>query len=67
MRTAHGGRGYVTMLDPFQEKYGSRIGGLLFLPALCGEIFWSATILSALGNYGTRQCCLLFTVYLFMF
>ena len=67
MRTAHGGRGYVTMLDPFQEKYGSRIGGLLFLPALCGEIFWSATILSALGNYRTRQCCLLFTVYLFMF
>jgi high affinity choline transporter 7 len=38
------------MLDPFQEKYGSRIGGLLFLPALCGEIFWSAAILSALGD-----------------
>lgn len=50
MRMAHGGRGYVTMLDPFQEKYGSRIGGLLFLPALCGEIFWSAAILSALGD-----------------
>lgn len=49
MRMANGGRGYVTMLDPFQEKYGSRIGGLLFLPALCGEIFWSAAILSALG------------------
>jgi high affinity choline transporter 7 len=47
---ANGGRGYVTMLDPFQEKYGSRVGGLLFLPALCGEIFWSAAILSALGN-----------------
>lgn len=50
MRMAHGGRGYVTMLDPFQEKYGSRVGGLLFLPALCGEIFWSAAILSALGT-----------------
>lgn len=50
MRMANGGRGYVTMLDPFQEKYGSRVGGLLFLPALCGEIFWSAAILSALGN-----------------
>lgn len=42
-------QGYVTMLDPFQETLGSRMGGLLFLPALCGEIFWSAAILAALG------------------
>ncbi|XP_071827919.1 high-affinity choline transporter 1-like [Apostichopus japonicus] len=42
-------QGYVTMLDPFQIKYGSRMGGLLFLPALMGELFWSAAILSALG------------------
>ena len=42
--------GYTTMLDPFQQKYGPRIGGLLFLPALCGEIFWSGAILSALGK-----------------
>ncbi|XP_071002461.1 high-affinity choline transporter 1-like [Oncorhynchus clarkii lewisi] len=42
-------RGYVTMLDPFQQKYGKRMGGLLFIPALMGEIFWSAAILSALG------------------
>jgi solute carrier family 5 (high affinity choline transporter), member 7 len=41
--------GYVTMLDPFQRKYGSRMGGILFIPALLGEIFWSAAILSALG------------------
>ena len=41
--------GYVTMLDPFQIRYGSRMGGLLFIPALCGEVFWSAAILSALG------------------
>ncbi|CAF1183703.1 unnamed protein product [Didymodactylos carnosus] len=41
--------GYVTMLDPFQRKYGERMGGLLFLPALMGEVFWSAAILSALG------------------
>lgn len=25
------------------------MGGLLFLPALCGEVFWSAAILAALG------------------
>ncbi|XP_076594185.1 high-affinity choline transporter 1 isoform X1 [Chaetodon auriga] len=42
-------RGYVTMLDPFQQLYGKRMGGLLFIPALMGEIFWSAGILSALG------------------
>lgn len=42
--------GYHTMLDPFQEKYGAKIGGLLFLPALCGEILWSSAILSALGS-----------------
>jgi len=45
--------GYTTMLDPFQQKYGPRIGGLLFLPALCGEIFWSGAILSALGSIFT--------------
>ena len=42
-------QGYVTMIDPFQRKYGERMGGLLFVPALLGEIFWSAAILSALG------------------
>lgn len=42
--------GYVTMLDPFQQKFGERMGGLLFIPALFGEIFWSAAILAALGQ-----------------
>ena len=42
-------RKYVTMLDPFQEKYGSRMGGLMYIPALLGEIFWSGAILAALG------------------
>uniref|UniRef100_A0A1I7TE78 High-affinity choline transporter 1 n=1 Tax=Caenorhabditis tropicalis TaxID=1561998 RepID=A0A1I7TE78_9PELO len=41
--------GYITMLDPFQHKYGQRIGGLMYLPALLGETFWTAAILSALG------------------
>ncbi|CAD5224414.1 unnamed protein product [Bursaphelenchus okinawaensis] len=43
-------KGYITMLDPFQQKYGQRVGGLMFIPALFGEIFWSAAILSALGS-----------------
>lgn len=43
-------RGYVTMLDPFQEVYGQRMGGLLFIPALCADIFWAASVLTALGS-----------------
>ncbi|XP_015521804.1 high affinity choline transporter 1 [Neodiprion lecontei] len=41
---------YVTMLDPFQQRYGARVGGLLFLPALCGDLFWCGAVLSALGS-----------------
>ncbi|XP_064618217.1 high-affinity choline transporter 1-like [Liolophura sinensis] len=43
-------QGYVTMLDPFQRKYGERMGGLLYIPALLGETFWTAAILAALGS-----------------
>lgn len=42
-------REYFTMIDPFQERYGPRMGGLLYIPALLGDIFWSAAILNALG------------------
>ncbi|KAG8171416.1 hypothetical protein JTE90_023528 [Oedothorax gibbosus] len=48
--------GYVTMLDPFQDLFGSRMGGLLFIPALCGEVFWSAAILAALATPIGHQC-----------
>ena len=47
-------QGYVTMLDPFSQKYGERMGGLLYIPALLGEVFWSAAILAALGK---RELC----------
>ncbi|KAH6933301.1 hypothetical protein HPB50_014014 [Hyalomma asiaticum] len=40
----------VTMLDPFQEQYGRWMGLLLCLPAVCGEIFWTAAMLAALGD-----------------
>jgi len=40
---------YVTMIDPFTQKYG-RWGALQALPAAMSEIFWSASILSALGS-----------------
>ncbi len=39
---------YLTMVDPFTQKYG-KWGALQALPAAMGEIFWSASILGALG------------------
>ncbi|KAK7506594.1 hypothetical protein BaRGS_00002069 [Batillaria attramentaria] len=42
-------KGYVTMLDPFQQKYGERMGGLIYIPAMLGEVFWTGAVLSALG------------------
>lgn len=42
-------RGYVSLLDPFQEKYGHKVASLLYLPAVTGDIFWSASVLAALG------------------
>lgn len=46
--------GFTTMLDPFDRRYGKRMATLFFLPALVGEIFWSAAILTALGTtFGT--------------
>ncbi|XP_056019601.1 high-affinity choline transporter 1-like isoform X2 [Ostrea edulis] len=43
-------QGYVTILDPFTRTYGERMGGLLYIPALMGEVFWSGAILAALGS-----------------
>ena len=40
---------YVTMIDPFTQKYG-KWGALQALPAAISEIFWSASILGALGK-----------------
>ncbi|XP_049518858.1 high-affinity choline transporter 1-like [Dermacentor silvarum] len=40
----------LTMLDPFQQHYGRFIAIPLCVPALCGEVFWTAAILAALGN-----------------
>jgi solute carrier family 5 (high affinity choline transporter), member 7 len=50
-------QGYVTMLDPLQDSFGERMGGLLFLPALCGEVFWAAGILAALGKKIAKKYC----------
>ncbi|MCS1350697.1 sodium:solute symporter family protein [Mechercharimyces sp. CAU 1602] len=45
---------FTTMLDPLEARFGKRVTGVLFIPALAGEIFWSAAILTALGTaFGT--------------
>ena len=42
--------GYVTMLDPYEQKYGKIVAALLYIPAVLSDTFWSASILSALGK-----------------
>jgi high affinity choline transporter 7 len=45
---------FKTMLDPLSQRFGKRMAALLFIPALSGEIFWTAAILTALGTtFGT--------------
>ena len=41
---------FKTMLDPLRQRFGPRTSALFFLPALCGELFWTGAILSALGS-----------------
>ncbi|XP_060081442.1 high affinity choline transporter 1-like [Ylistrum balloti] len=41
---------YLTMLDPFQEVYGSQVVFLVYLASIWGDLFWTASILSALGT-----------------
>ncbi|XP_051238501.1 high affinity choline transporter 1-like isoform X1 [Dicentrarchus labrax] len=41
---------YVTMLDPFQYRYGNMFTATLLLPALVSDILWVACILAALGG-----------------
>lgn len=45
---------FTTMLDPLERRFGKKMAAVLFLPALAGEIFWTAAILTALGTtFGT--------------
>ncbi|XP_061678648.1 high-affinity choline transporter 1-like isoform X2 [Syngnathoides biaculeatus] len=41
---------YVTMLDPFQHRYGQLFTTAILLPALVCDILWVACILAALGG-----------------
>ncbi len=41
--------GFTTLIDPLDARFGARWAAVLFLPALAGELFWSAELLVAIG------------------
>ncbi|XP_042367393.1 high affinity choline transporter 1-like [Plectropomus leopardus] len=43
-------KNYVTLMDPFQKKYGNTVAAVLFIPALVGDILWIACVLGSLGG-----------------
>ncbi|MGI8316297.1 sodium:solute symporter family protein [Halobacillus mangrovi] len=45
---------FMTIIDPLEQRFGKKMAGVLYIPALLGEMFWSAAILTALGTtFGT--------------
>jgi len=43
-------KGFTTLIDPFEQRFGRQWAAVLFLPALAGELFWSAELLVAVGS-----------------
>ncbi|KAL0962985.1 hypothetical protein UPYG_G00348020 [Umbra pygmaea] len=43
-------KNYVTIMDPFQEKYGNILTAILFIPSVLADVFWIACVLAALGG-----------------
>ena len=41
---------FRTMLDPLAQRFGEKSTGLFFIPAVLGDTFWIAAILTALGT-----------------
>lgn len=41
---------YTTLIDPFESRFGKQWAAILFIPALLGELFWSAELLVAIGS-----------------
>lgn len=42
--------GFNTLIDPFEARFGKVWASVLFLPAMLGEVFWSAELLVAIGS-----------------
>lgn len=54
---------YVTMMDPFQKKYGNIMSSVLIFPTLVADVLWVARTLVSLGELlhlatlpGTGMC-----------
>ncbi|XP_076578965.1 high affinity choline transporter 1-like [Chaetodon auriga] len=43
-------KNYVTIMDPFQNKYGNTVAAVIFIPIIIADILWIACILGALGG-----------------
>ena len=43
-------RNYVTLVDPFEQRYGRNIAAVLMVPAVLAEVIWSGAILVAVGT-----------------
>ncbi|MCI0485596.1 MAG: sodium:solute symporter family protein [Blastocatellia bacterium] len=41
---------FTTLIDPFEARFGRAWAAVLFLPAMLGEVFWSAALLVAIGS-----------------
>lgn len=41
---------FTTLVDPFEVRFGRRWAAVLLLPAMAGEMFWSAELLVAIGS-----------------
>lgn len=41
---------YMTMMDPFQQKYGNFLSSALIFPALVADVLWVARTLVSLGE-----------------
>ena len=40
---------YTTLVDPFEDRFGKTWAAVLMVPALLGEVIWSAELLVAIG------------------
>lgn len=47
-------KNYITMMDPFQRKYGTTLTGLLAIIPLISEVMWVPVTLISLGNINTQ-------------
>ncbi|XP_075886354.1 high affinity choline transporter 1-like [Nelusetta ayraudi] len=43
-------KNYVTLMDPFQNKYGNAVAAIIFIPCIIADILWVACILGVLGG-----------------